>query len=128
MFIEAMKDYVSGYIMRKIIIVVRFDPKIVMLFLRDEICMHIITRCVVLVLCLYVLHRLKPYKLSSFTKWLIITFMLKRLTSLKEISIIKLGKSKLEQSTRENIWEVVFTKINIVTFPIIVNGAQIVEN
>jgi len=54
--------------------------------------------------------------------------MLKRLTSLKEISIIKLGKSKLEQSTRENIWEVVFTKINIVTFPIIVNGAQIVEN
>ncbi len=78
--------------------------------------MHIIIKCVVLVLCLFVLHKLKPYKLSSFVKWLIITFMLKRLTSLREVSIIKLGKSKLEQFTRENIWEVVFTKINIVFF------------
>ncbi len=91
--------------------------------------MHTRTRCIVLVFCLFVWRKLKPFRLSSFAKWLIITSLLERLTSLKEVSIIKLGKSKLKQIyKRENLWEVVYTKINTKTFPITVNGAQITKN
>jgi hypothetical protein len=32
MLLQTMKDYVSGYIMKKIIILVKFGPKIVIFF------------------------------------------------------------------------------------------------
>ncbi len=86
------------------------------------------TKCVVSILCLFVLLKLKPCKLS-FYKMVDHNIYVGKTNKLEGNFNYQAWKIKARTIYKlKNIWEVLSKKINIATFIVIVKGAHITKN